>query len=73
MPSVLALIARMRRYKNMAKAFFERVKRERVVDIRKYRYILDSTVGKTPCIKRLPKIDLDTTAAIDGWETVTTL
>ena len=57
----------------MTKAFFERVKRERVVDTRKYRYILDGTVGKTPCIKRLPKIDLDTTAAIDGWETVTTL
>ena len=57
----------------MTKAFMERVKNERVVDTRKYRYILDDTVGKTPCIKRLPKIDLDTTAAIDGWETVTTL
>ena len=57
----------------MTKAFMERVKNERIVDTRKYRYILDDTVGKTPCIKRLPKIDLDTTAAIDGWETVTTL
>ena len=57
----------------MTTEFFERVKREKVVDIRKYRYILDDTVGKTPCIKRLPKIDLDTTAAIDGWETVVTL
>ena len=49
------------------------MKNERVVDTRKYRYILDDVVGKTPCIKRLPKIDLDTTAAIDGWETVATL
>ena len=57
----------------MTKALFERVKREKVVDIRKYRYILDDTVGKTPCIKRLPRIDLDTTAAIDGWEVVATL
>ena len=57
----------------MTKAFMERVKNERVVDTRKYRYILDGTVGKTPCIKRLPISDLGTTAAIDGWEVVTTL
>lgn len=57
----------------MTKAFFERVKREKVIDTRKYRYILDDVVGKTPCIKRLPIGDLDTTAAIDGWETVATL
>ena len=57
----------------MTKAFMERVKNERIVDTRKYSYIHDDVVGKTPCIKRLPKIDLDTTAAIDGWETVATL
>lgn len=57
----------------MTKALIERVKNERVVDTRRYRYILDDTVGKTPCIKRLPRIDLDTTAAIDGWEIVATL
>ena len=57
----------------MTKTFFERVKREKVIVTRKYRYVLDGTVGKTPCIKRLPISDLDTTAAIDGWETVTTL
>lgn len=57
----------------MTKVFTKRVKNERVVDTRKYRYILDDVVGKTPCIKRLPRIDLDTTAAIDGWETVATL
>ena len=56
----------------MTKALIERVKNERVVDTRKYRYILDGTVGKTPCIKRLPINDLDTTAAIDGWEVVAT-
>lgn len=57
----------------MTKSFMERVKNERVVDTRNYRYILDNTVGKTPCIKRLPINDLDTTAAIDGWEVVATL
>ena len=57
----------------MTKALSERVKRERVVDTRKYRYILDDVVGKIPCIKRLPINDLDTTAAIGGWETVATL
>lgn len=57
----------------MTKALIERVKNERVVDTRKYRYILDETVDKTPCIKRLPNIDLYTTAAIDGWEVVATL
>lgn len=57
----------------MTKAFIERVKNERVVDTRNYRYIFFGAVDKTPCIKRLPKIDLDTTAAIDGWEIVATL
>lgn len=57
----------------MTKAFIERVKNEKVVDTREYRYIFDAPVDKTPCIKRLPKIDLDTTAAIDGWEVVATL
>ena len=56
----------------MTKTFIERVKNERVVDTRKYRYTLDDVVGKTPCIKRLPIGDLDTTAAIDGWEVVAT-
>lgn len=49
----------------MTKHFFERVKNERLVDTRKYRYIVKD--GK---IMRLPKIDLNTTAAIDGWEVV---
>ena len=57
----------------MTKAFIERVRNERVVDTRKYRYALDGVVGKTPCIKRLPINDLDTTAAIDGWAVVATL
>lgn len=54
----------------MTKALIERVKNEKVVDTRKYRYILDAPVDKTPCIKRLPINDLDTTAAIDGWGVV---
>ena len=57
----------------MTKAFIERVKNERIVDTRKYRYILDVPVDKTPCIKRLPISNLDTTAAIDGWEVVAAL
>lgn len=58
----------------MTKSFMERVKNERIVDTRKYRYVLDAPVGKpSPCIKRLPISDLDTTAAIDGWEVVATL
>ena len=52
----------------MTKAFIERVITESIVDTRKYRYIVKD--GK---IMRLPIKDLDTTAAIDGWEAVTTL
>lgn len=54
----------------MTKALIERVKNEKVVDTRKYRYILDEPVDKTPCIKKLLINDLNTTAAIDGWEVV---
>lgn len=47
------------------------MKRERIVDTRKYRYIIDEDIRlERPLIKRLPIEDLDTTAAIDGWEVV---
>ena len=53
----------------MKKEFWERVKRERIVDTKKYRYVLDTDIRlERPLIKRLPIEDLDTTAAIDGWE-----
>lgn len=55
----------------MKKEFLERVKLERIVDTRKYRYVLDDDISlERPLIKRLPIEDLDTTAAIDGWEVV---
>ena len=55
----------------MKKEFWERVKRERRLDTRKYRYIIDEDIRlERPLIKRLPIEDLDTTAAIDGWEVV---
>lgn len=55
----------------MKKEFWERVKRERIVDTKKYRYVLDTDIRlERPLIKRLPIEDLDTTAAIDGWKVV---
>ena len=55
----------------MKKEFWERVKWEIIVDTRKYRYVLDDDISlERPLIKRLPIEDLDTTAAIDGWEVV---
>lgn len=55
----------------MKKEFWEKVRRERIVDTRKYRYVLDTDIRlERPLIKRLPIEDLETTAAIDGWEVV---
>lgn len=57
----------------MKRDFIERVIRERVVDTRKYRYTIKERQTVTEQyaeIRRLPLSDLDTTAAIDGWETV---
>lgn len=55
----------------MKKEFWEKVKRERIVDTKKYRYVLDTDIRlERPLIKRLPIEDLETTAAIDGWEVV---
>lgn len=51
----------------MKKDFIERVKKERIVDTKTYRYVVDEEMGQ---IKRLPIKNLDTTAAIDGWESV---
>ena len=49
----------------------KRILGKRIVDTRKYRYVLDDDVRlERPLIKRLPIEDLDTTAAIDGWEVV---
>ena len=59
----------------MTKAFINRVLIKRIVDTRNYRYIVEechNADGQWQEIRRLPIDDLDTTAAIDGWETVWT-
>ena len=53
----------------MKKEFLNRILYEGVVDTRKYRYIANNP-GASIVIRRLPIKDLDTTATIDGWETV---
>ena len=50
---------------NLKKAFLNRVIREGIVDTRNYRYVCNGNI-----IKRLPIKYLNTTAAIDNWETV---
>jgi len=53
----------------MKKDFIEKVLHERIVDTKQYRYVAKVKDGKQ-YINRLPVADLDTTTAIDGWETV---
>lgn len=53
----------------MTKTFEKKVIYRGIIDTRNYRYIY--VAGNIfACIKRLPLELLDTTAAIDGWETV---
>ena len=57
----------------MKKDFIDRVIREGIVDTKTYRYIRKDVTNATEQwmeIRRLPLSALDTTAAIDGWETV---
>lgn len=57
----------------MTKNFEAKVLRELTVDTAKYRYNVKVNYGYdkvTKGIYRLPINDLDTTAAIDGWELV---
>lgn len=54
----------------MTKQFIEKVLNERIVDTKNYRYIAKVRCDGTQEIKRLRIEDLDTTNAIDGWETV---
>lgn len=56
----------------MKKQFIDRVLRERIVDTAKYRYIVKEYPDRAE-IQRLPITDLDTTASIDGWETVSVI
>ena len=57
----------------MRKELRERVLRKGIVDTRNYRYITKECRDASEQwleIRRLPLTSLDTTAAIDGWETV---
>lgn len=57
----------------MKKEFENRVLNERIVDTAQYRYAVAEcrdAGSQWLEIRRLPLDKLDTTAAIDGWETV---
>ena len=57
----------------MKKSFIAKVLHEEMVDTREYRYLVrtkNSLSDRWRIIIRLPISDLDTTAAIDGWEEV---
>ena len=57
----------------MKKEIIEKVKKEQIVDTKNYRYrtaIWNGACTQKLQILRLPIEDLDTTAAIDGWEVV---
>lgn len=56
----------------MTTQFLERVRRESVVDTRRYRYIIDRDV-RGYSIKRLPLIFLDTIYSITAWDTIATI
>lgn len=53
----------------ISKKFVEKVIAERTVDTKSYRYIVKEFADRQE-IRRLPIYQLDTTSAIDGWETV---
>ena len=54
----------------MKRGFIERVIRERIVDTRKYRYISESTFAEGLVIRRIPLEYLNTTRALNSWESV---
>lgn len=57
----------------MKKEFEKRVLNERIVDTAKYRYVVAECHNSSSQwfeIRRIPLDQLDTTASINGWETV---
>lgn len=57
----------------MTKDFINRLMHDRIIDTRNYRYIVTEEHDNEEQwaeIKRIPLSQLDTTATIDGWETV---
>ncbi len=60
----------------LSRAFIDRVRAELIVDTRTYRYVAkecNNAEEQWLEIRRLPLDSLDTTEAIDGWETVVTI
>lgn len=55
----------------MTKAFEKKVIEEKIVDTKNYRYVYNVYADHAE-IKRLPIDYLDTTGALNGWETVKT-
>lgn len=53
----------------MKKEFVDKVIKNGVVDTKKYRYVYSASAEKAE-IRRIAIGLLDTTATIDGWETV---
>lgn len=53
----------------VSKKFIEKVIANGSVDTKSYRYIVKELPDRQE-VRRLPICRLDTTAAIDGWETV---
>lgn len=53
----------------MKKEFIEKIIRYGSVDTEKYRYVAREYPDRLE-VQRLPLADLDTTAALNGWETV---
>ena len=53
----------------MKKDFENKIIRSGIVDTKKYRYVLRGTINGD-VIERIPIEYLDTTMAINGWETV---
>lgn len=55
----------------MKKSFLKKIVTERIIDIKKYRYVLDMDCRlERPLVKRIELYKLGTTAAINGWEIV---
>lgn len=53
----------------VSKKFIEKVIANGSIDTKSYRYIVKDLPDRQE-VRRLPICQLDTTAAIDGWETV---
>lgn len=53
----------------ISKKFIDKVIENRTIDTKSYRYIVKEFADRQE-VQRLPIHQLDTTSAIDGWETL---